>query len=492
MINVQVKNRILTLYKAGTESYKKVSIEEYKQLFYAIRPYLVSSNKEWNHAVGEFILHGVFAFDRFVGLRPQYVDEGMYNMFCEFLATLQKLDGNYYNRTFFFHLEKAKWRIFRECSLLPYDDEMKELLDNCETEINKLVFPEGEERVAENLRTIKEDVLSLINDIRNGQIKTKLHTTLPFKLTETDATIELKVNGVSVKVNTKNHSQGSSLPQINIAEGCTMTTSAPSKWTTTICELDIEANCLMDGLEVRPNVSLQKKEDNRYWITPYDFTYQVISAIWMYIQQHEDVSGAWPPLPNDIHYIEYYVIGSRQYDYAVCTNPELVYQIKSLNKTPQHYEIGEERTDWSVYAYQFAKVYAKSGQLKESIFWLNVSVEALVEEFCQKVATSEDLLAEIEREEHKFDTAEEILTQQFPDMKGKVKWPNIVIHTSVFTKLKRAVRMSDKVHLQKDILKKYSQVNAKRNDLFHGGNVDIEVEDVEKAFNAYEWLKGHL
>jgi hypothetical protein len=300
------------------------------------------------------------------------------------------------------------------------------------------------------------------------------------------------VNGVSVKVNAKNHSQGSSLPKINIAEGCTMTTSAPSKWTTTICELDIEANCLMDGLEVRPNVSLQKKEDNRYWITPYDFTYQVISSIWMYIQQHEDVSGAWPPLPNDIHYIEYYVIGSRQYDYEVCTNPELVYQIKSLNKTPQHYEIGEERTDWSVYAYQFAEVYAKSGQLKESIFWLNVSVEALVEEFCQKVATSEDLLAEIEREEHKFDTAEEILTQQFPDMKGKVKWPNIVIHTSVFTKLKRAVRMSDKVHLQKDILKKYSQVNAKRNDLFHGGNVDIEVEDVEKAFNAYEWLKGHL
>ena len=115
-----------------------------------------------------------------------------------------------------------------------------------------------------------------------------------------------------------------------------------------------------------------------------------------------------------------------------------------------------------------------------------------VEEFCQKVATSEDLLAEIEREEHKFDTAEEILTQQFPDMKGKVKWPNIVIHTSVFTKLKRAVRMSNKVHLQKDILKKFSQVNAKRNDLFHGGNVDIEVEDVEKAFNAYEWLKGHL
>ena len=119
-------------------------------------------------------------------------------------------------------------------------------------------------------------------------------------------------------------------------------------------------------------------------------------------------------------------------------------------------------------------------------------MEALIEEFIQRIAKSKEMLAEIEGEEHKFDTAEEILTQQFPEMKGRVKWPDIVIHTSVFTKLKRAIRMSNKVHLQKDILKKYSQVNAKRNTLFHGGSVNIEVEDIEKAFNAYEWLREHL
>ena len=44
----------------------------------------------------------------------------------------------------------------------------------------------------------------------------------------------------------------------------------------------------------------------------------------------------------------------------------------------------------------------------------------------------------------KFNTAEEILTEQFPEMKGKVQWPKTVIHTSVFIKLKRAVKMSDK------------------------------------------------
>ncbi len=45
---------------------------------------------------------------------------------------------------------------------------------------------------------------------------------------------------------------------------------------------------------------------------------------------------------------------------------------------------------------------------------------------------------------------------------------------------------------EKDIVKKYQQVNVKRNDLFHGACVEISVEDVRKAFNAYGWLKNRI
>ena len=121
-----------------------------------------------------------------------------------------------------------------------------------------------------------------------------------------------------------------------------------------------------------------------------------------------------------------------------------------------------------------------------------MSVEALVEEFVQRIASTKELLAEIEGDEHKFDTAEEILVEQFPEMKGKVNWPNTVIHTSVFTKFKRALKISGKTISQKEVLKKYSQVNAKRNALFHGGNAEIDVDDVEKAFDAYDWLRKNI
>jgi hypothetical protein len=46
--------------------------------------------------------------------------------------------------------------------------------------------------------------------------------------------------------------------------------------------------------------------------------------------------------------------------------------------------------------------------------------------------------------------------------------------------------------MQKDIIKRYSQVNAKRNTLFHGGDVEIDVDDVEKAFGAFSWLREKL
>ena len=303
------------------------------------------------------------------------------------------------------------------------------------------------------------------------------------------------IDGVEVKVKAKHHSQGSTLPIAQVAEGTTMTTTGPSKWTSTTCEIEIGTNCLIDILEERPKVILREGLDNGgHWTAVFDFTFKVVCAIWTYIHLQEDVAGAWPPLPNDIQYIDCRVSAdNKEYDHEFASNPALVYHFTSLNKPTAVIEIGNSVEPlWSAYAYMFAKVYAESGQLKEAIFWLNVSVEALVEEFIQRVAKTKEMLAMIEGVERKFDKAEAILAEQFPEMKGKVQWPDVVIHTSVFTKLKRAITLSGFVISVKDVTKKYSQVNAKRNALFHGRETEITVVDVDNAFAAYGWLKEHI
>lgn len=493
MNDIQAKNRILSIYREGRDAYEKVKTDEYKQLYYAILKHIKTAKNELKVAIDEFMWYGVYTFDRFVGFRPEFVNMERYDMFCRFLSTLQEMEGSFYGRTYFFHLERILWDIFYECSLLPYDEKMESFLYECEEKIKKIPLPKAEERIENNLKEKKAEIGAIINCVRNGQIKTKIHTTLPYKLTDTDAKVILKVDGISVETSLKNHSQGSTIPGTSISEGATMNTSNPSRWTTTTCELDIVADCLIDGLELKPSITLQEKENGRCWIASYDFTYKVVSALWMHLQQQDKNSAGWPPLPTDIHYIDFrIVIGDKEYEYECRSNPALVYHVTSLKKEPQNYEFIDEFPNWSVYAFQFAKVYAKSGQLKEAIFWLNVSSEALVEEFVQTTANTKELMAKIEGEEHKFDSAEEILAEQFPEMAGKVKWPNTVIHTSIFTKLKRALKLSRISTIQKEVLKKYSQVNAKRNTLFHGGNVEISTADVKKAFAAYDWLKEKL
>lgn len=489
----QAKNKILSLYKEGGIAYEKVRKDEYKQMFYTVLSHLDKGNAEWRNAVGSFMVHGALRYDRFGTLRPKVDDEEEYEMFCRFLNTLQKMDGKFIGRTAFLHLEKIRWDVYRACSAMPCDDEMKTVLAECENEARKIILNEGEARVIDNINKKKEELLELISSVRDGGVRTEIHTTLPYMLTDTDATVVMDVDGVKVEVAIKNHSQGSSIPIAEIAKGATMSTAGPSKWTTTTCELDITVHCLIDPLEERERVTLRRDEKKGSWNAVYDITYRVVTQIWGYLQKHDELAGMWPPLPNDIHYIDSKVlVNGRQIDGEFTTNPALVYRVTSLKKAAKRYEIEEEETCWSDYAYMLAKVYGETGQMKEAIFWVNVAMEALVEEFIRRTAKTEEELAEIEGVTYQFDSAEEILSEQFPEMKGKVDWPKSEIHTSVFTKLKRAVNKSGLKAMQKDIMKKYSQVNAKRNALFHGGDVEIGVEDVEKAFGAFEWLREML
>lgn len=492
---IQAKNKIIALWKEGGMAYEKVRQDEYKQMYYAVLPHLKDRNQEWQRAVGEFMIHGAMSYNRFVEPRPKMADEEQYEMFCHFLNTLQKMDGSFTGRTAFFHLHRIQWDIYRECSLMAYGEELEAFLARCEKSVKEIAIPQEDANVTTHLEQQKNDVLELIENVRDGKILTSIRTTLPYKMTNTDAEIHLVIDGIEVEVKAKHQSQGSTIPIAQVAEGTTMATTGPSKWTTTTCELDIEAHCLTDIQEERPKVILRGgADDGGYWTAVFDFTFKVVCAIWTYVHQQEEVAGSWPPLPNDIQYLDCRVYTSeKEYEHVFSSNPALIYHVTSLKKPTAVIEIGNSVEPlWSEYAYMFAKVYAESGQLKEAIFWLNVSVEALVEEFIRRVATTQEMLEEIEGDEHKFDTAEKILAEQFPEMKGKVNWPDVVIHTSVFTKLKRAVTLSRVAVSVKDVTKKYSQVNAKRNALFHGREADISVDDVEKAFTAYGWLKEHI
>lgn len=226
---IQAKNKIMALWKEGGMTYEKVRQKEYTQMYYAVLPYLKDRNQEWQRAVGNFMMYGAMSYDRFAGQRPKVAEEEQYEMFCRFLNTLQKKDGGYMGRTAFFHLHKIQWDIYRECSLMPYDDEQEAFLAQCENMVKEIEIPQEDANVARHLEQLKGDVLGLIESIRGGEIRTSIRTKLPYKMTNTDAEIHLVVDGIEVEVKAKHQSQGSTIPIAKVVEGSTMTTTGPSK-----------------------------------------------------------------------------------------------------------------------------------------------------------------------------------------------------------------------------------------------------------------------
>ena len=268
---ILAKNKILSLWKEGGLAYEKINQEEYKQIYYAVLSHLKGGNNEWNQAVGEFLKHGAMSYDRFYGLPPKVADDEQYDMFSRFLNTLKKIDGNYLGRTAFFLLHRIQWDIYSSCSLKPSDENLEESLTECVKDVQSITVPEDNPKVFANIEKMKVDLLELINNIRLGHIRTTIHTTLPYKLANTDSTIHMTMDGI----------------------------------TTTTCDLTIEAHCLIDLLKGSPKVILRGGADNGgYWTEVFNFTYKVVCMIWAYVHQHEDVSGSWPPLPNDIHYLQ--------------------------------------------------------------------------------------------------------------------------------------------------------------------------------------------
>lgn len=492
---ITARKRIYELHQKDLNAYSGVKEEEYKQIYYSIQSHIDKGDYEWREAVAFFLINGSLHFDRFTTPRPNSVDDEQYDMFCRFVKSFQKVCRNDDGTNALLSIHKIKWDVFRRCNCKPLDDDTKAFLNGCLDKTNKISFQADNNNNSRIAEDEKSQLLSLISDLLSNKIYTTFRTFLPYKLTNRNSTIHLVMDGVDADVKIINRSQGSSLPNISIAEGSAMETFGPSRWTTASSDLEIVYHCLIDGLDALPRVTIHRQENEKfYWTLCFDVVYRFISSIWGHLQDTEKSYSKAFPLPNDMHWIDYRIKSDNlEYDGQFSTNPALVYHIESLNKDPEQYDFGEVgMPSWSTLSYFYARTSAESGQLDEAVFWINVSVEALIDEFIQQVATDDCILKTIMGDEHKYDEAEKILSDQFPEMKGKVKWPQYDIHASVFTKLKRALKYAPGSLQKKEVLKHYSHVSDKRNHLFHGGVISITSDDVEKAFGSYEWLRDNL
>lgn len=470
--------------------YNMLKENEVVQIYNALSNKLPKKDHKFKQAFIYFIYFTSIKFDRFNNLRPIDTEE-LFRKYQTMLSCLRKLEPVAYLYSWYMMMNIIRWEVYRKCANKAYNIEIETFLNEKVTALNKIKVREVTQQSAANIELIRKKIIEFINGFKSGYI-TNVRTELPYKLIHKNSTFHFYIDGIEVDASIENKLTGSPLPSLKFSQDATLDEMVLSKNSYSQSILTLQFHCFIDtGINLE-SISYPNKEEFS-WNYLFDFTYKAIRSIWNHLQSIGDDFVTWPPLPQDIGSIDWSIASSQSvYDSGTFTNPATGFRISSNKRGGCHYEFNDEsQMLWSDNAYYYARLYAKAGQFEETIFWINVSVESLIDEFLRQISPDSAIYEKLSNQESKFQSAEEILAEQYPDMEGKVTWPNLLIPASVFTKLKRALEyLKQSKEQTKEITRHYSLISKKRNQLFHGGSHDIQAKDIDCVFESYHKLKS--
>src|SRR4028118_461888 len=130
-----------------------------------------------------------------------------------------------------------------------------------------------------------------------------------------------------------------------------------------------------------------------------------------------------------------------------------------------------------------AVMYLEIGETNEALFWLNAGIESLFQNRFKEIALATgrtNLEDELNSPNVYWNDAEEIVKKQFPELAGKIEWPDSKRHVSVYQKLKclhTSVPMKTSL---KELNAKYDKISKHRNLLVHGV-IDQRLPEIGRA-----------
>ena len=491
------RRRLLELFQQEDPAYAKLTKEEYKELYYAIKPHIPIKDARLNVATQRFLYYGAQKFDKFCIPTPYATTEDDFLNFKLFLASLWELEGANSINAPSLEIHKLKWEIYRKFNLCRLDEKQRNELDQYLTIVTSLGNPSISQIREKEHEFIQEQnkLIHLIQGASLGTLQSSITTRLPYKLTDEKTSISLCLQEVPIEVKITPHYLGSSDSFFNTNVNSTIEDSSATRWQNFYSDITITIYSIIDDSKWCPSLILTPTTTTTDNIDPswnflFQITYEILEKLWWYFKTQNFNTCKWNPTPKDIPYIQYIVRKEEeQIVYKVLANPANTYILHNNNSQEKHYDIKQlEDIRWSKKCYIYATIYSEVGLYQETIFWLNVSIEALIEDFIQSVITDKAQLEELLTGSAIFERAEEYLSRQFPAMKGMVQWPKDKSHLSVYTKIKRVIQYSKLPLSSKDFLAHYSQINSDRNVLFHGSPLKIQYEKIKKAFYSYNWL----
>lgn len=505
MDKINAKNIIIKMSdNDNRDEYDNMAKIDYKQIYYALSSNISSSKDSLHIALCKFLYYGALKYDKFSIPTPNDCDEDDFTMFKNMVMSLSKTEGKSSINVPTLKLDILKWKIYNAFNFKYIDETAKELIVEYQKELSNIKLESStinlESRYPKEMTEFnehKENISKILSGLESNSFYTTMETILPYIFVKKETQLNFKMEKITFKIEITPKYIENKESLIGTNPNNVVEESGASRWQNGMSIIKITTNSLIDDSKRMPSLVLYPDEDSipiENWNFLFTLTYNIIEKIWWNLKALNIETSNWAPVPKDIPSILFrQLINEEQIGFKLITNPSNIYKIYPRASDNNSYNLGELKDiTWAKKCKMYANIYAETGQYKESLFWLNVAVESLIEDFVNSIIEDKSVLKKLLEGVNAFKSADDILVEQFPAMKGKVKWPETQKHPSVYNLIKDALSNSKTNLNRKNIQKKYSIINNMRNDLFHGKNVTIDVEKLRQAFEAYELLNNEL
>jgi len=395
-----------------------------------------------NYSCLSFLYAGCLRFNRFLAPSPYIIHPEMAVNFELFLDPLMLLEGIETNNTAQFQVHRLCGRLLSYIDEVPLEEISIDYVNKIAEQLTMIKSPSHPIKVNEFEKAFK-DLNNLIQSIRDGNLRSIYKTRIPYVFHTSELSLSMiwKHIPITMKLTpTFSNSVGASMVNTDSA----MLPVGSSRWQSGFTEIEITFAAFIDGGVFSDSLQASEGHDHPEsgWPKCFTVAFELIYEASWKIREFEGSEQQWIPAPRDLGFMDTRISVSENIDLFQIVKDPPSNQMKIFTPVRDvvEIELGElSPMKWSNKGRLLCSMYLDIGDTNEAIFWLNVATEALIKERINQIAieTSNPSLCETLNSPKAFwDSAEEIISDQYPDMAGMVKWPDSKIHISVFSKIK--------------------------------------------------------
>jgi hypothetical protein len=499
---LKAKRRILDCFTSGADPVRAgsaINDEELVSLLNAVSPTIPWSKPAQADALAMFLFAGVTRFDRWFVPTPFVVPPTHHDRFAKFVTAFRRVERNEPTNCPVFELHAIRDDVFRRFDAIPIEAIKAPDVHGFRDLADRVSKPSSASKKAE-FESQHAELLAILDGLGNGTLRTRLRFRVPYVLHSRPLRVDFTWGGVAIQAQIEPKFAPSEETFVQAGNGAVLSVGA-SRWQTGTSAIDLELSTLLDGsayterLQAIPGADIPAEG----WPQSFTWAFSIFHDLAWTLRAGHNARQDWIPAPRDLSDLEQVIktSGESEIGWIRKGSPAALQEMFVPSSEPVVISLGAlQRLPWSTECRTRANMYLELGDTNEALFWTNVATESLIAQRFEEieVATScPGLAASLGSPKEFWAESEIILTKQFPEMQGKVKWPSSPIHVSVYGKLKALYRLVPMKTSLEELLSKYRAISRQRNNLFHGtSSARVSVANVQAASEALSWIDQNM